>query len=63
MHLTCSCGKTYFPSQAWMHKGCMANRDMANKDAPDSMANTYRYRDAEKRKAYMREYMKKRRGR
>ncbi len=41
----------------------VANRNMANADmANRSMANTYRYRDAEKRKAYMKEYMRKKRG-
>jgi hypothetical protein len=49
---------------------CMANKPdpVANKvdivaNEPIAMANTktYRYRDAEKRKAYMREYMRKKR--
>ena len=31
-------------------------------DVANNMANTYRYRDPEKRKAYMREYMRRRRG-
>jgi hypothetical protein len=36
----------------------MANTQPVMANAQDS---TYRYRDAEKRKAYMREYMKKKR--
>lgn len=39
----------------------MANAapDMANRE--NGVANTYRYRDVEKRRAYMREYMRRRR--
>ena len=33
---------------------------MANTES--DMANTYKYRDAEKRRIYMREYMRKKRG-
>ena len=42
-------------------RGNVANteNDVANKEP--GMANTYRYRDAESRRAYMREYMKRRR--
>lgn len=40
----------------------VANRNMANADmANRNVANTYRYRDAEKRRAYMKDYMRKRR--
>lgn len=40
----------------------MANSNMANAGvANGSMANTYRYRNAERRKAYMRDYMRKKR--
>ena len=48
---------------------CVANRDVANKPTmANAMANretvgTYRYRDAGKRRAYMRAYMRKRRSR
>lgn len=37
--------------------------DVANSDEnmANSVANTYRYRDPEKRRAYMREYMRRRR--
>jgi hypothetical protein len=53
----CACGKDYwFPGERWQHTNCVAN--IAN--AP--VANKYaRYRDKEKRKAYMRELMRKKR--
>jgi hypothetical protein len=41
----------------------MANTDTDMANEPVNMANgTYKYRNAEKRRAYMRGYMKKRRG-
>lgn len=64
---TCSCGKKYWPSQAWIHNGCnasglrYADPDMANTASTDVANKTYRYRDPEKRRAYQREYMRKRR--
>lgn len=45
---------------------CVANKpDMANTPTEDvantDRSSTYRYRDAEKRRAYMRDYMRERR--
>lgn len=59
------CGKLHAPlyicdeRKRAMANSVVANRTMANGD----VANTYRYRDAERRRAYMREYMRRRRGR
>ena len=45
-----------------MEDEIMANTGVANVDTlANNMANTYKYRDAEKRREYMREYMRKRR--
>lgn len=75
MKLTCSCGQSYWPNQAWIHRShgvanaasedvanSMANTsDMAN-SASNNVANkTYQYRDAEMRREYQREYMRKKR--
>jgi hypothetical protein len=68
--MMCACGERYWPTQKWIHKKCgvvtscvtytnVANTDMANADLANSMANTYKYRDVEKRRAYQREYMRK----
>ena len=66
VQVSCSCGKRYWPNQKWMHQECVANSDVANTTVANNVANasnkTYRYRDAEKRRAYQREYMRKRRG-
>lgn len=64
------CLKLYWwPAAAWQHEKCVANAasntaTMANSE-PQSVANTstYRYRDAEARRAYQREYMRVRRSR
>lgn len=69
----CVCGVRYFPAQAWAHRGCVANA-IANAKAPvDNAAASLelqpvvkterygKYADGEKRKAYMRELMRKRR--
>jgi hypothetical protein len=50
------CGKNL--ALVGIRHNCVANKPepMAN-----DVANTYRYRDAEKRKAYMREFMRKKR--
>lgn len=60
----CVCGAQFwFPGERWQHKGCMANSDVANAEPVADVANgsTYRYRDMEKRRAYQREYMRRRR--
>ena len=61
------CGASYNQWEGHECKG-MANavNNVANKPAdmannPEHVANTYKYRDADKRRAYMREYMRKRR--
>lgn len=67
------CLKRYFPAQAWAHKGCVANTvananpGVDNADAPLELAPVAkperygRYADGEKRRAYMRGLMRKRR--
>lgn len=57
---TCSCGRKYWPTQAWQHNGCAIN-----KDKPAAI-NTITTRTPNRRERvvyneYMREYMRKRR--
>jgi hypothetical protein len=71
VQMTCACGEKYWPTQKWIHKECgvvnppqtvtTATNNMANTDLANgiSVANTYKYRDPEKRRAYQREYMRK----
>jgi hypothetical protein len=69
MQITCTCGEKYWPSQKWIHEKCVshtASNTMANEATNNvaneaSESNTYKYRDPEKRRAYQREYMRKRR--
>jgi len=65
---TCEgCGDLYWwPKGSWQHEGCVSHvvNEVAPKseDATDEVPKSYRYRDVEARRAYMRDYMKKRRG-
>ena len=66
--ILCPCGKAYWPKQSWMHEGhVVANtapvvvNSMANDEPDVANTSTYKYRDAEKRRAYQRELMRKRR--
>lgn len=70
---TCVCGKTYWPRQAWDHRGCVANESVpnpvANVVANQSVeylrvklwreANRERYNASQKE--VMREYRKRKR--
>lgn len=65
---TCAgCGRAYWPLQEWQHKACMvANTSdisdvVANSTMPVVANKHGRYADTNKRRAYMREYMAKRR--
>jgi hypothetical protein len=44
------------------HNCRMANAPEPMANEPDDMANTYRYRDKGKRRSYMKDYMRKKRG-
>lgn len=68
--MQCVCKGWYFPKQEWAHEGCAAKYGVANTVvANGTVANAKaaavnrvgRYADPEKRKAYMRELMRKRR--
>lgn len=62
----CICGKDYWwPGERWQHTGCVANGSVANSgiatvanEVPDKYV---RYRDKDRRREYMRAYMRKRR--
>ena len=36
---TCSCGKKYWPTQAWIHNGCATNTRMASDSVTATNAN------------------------
>jgi hypothetical protein len=76
MQITCVCGQKYWPSQKWIHEKCVsqlvsqttsntmantATNNVANASNESNTSNTYKYRDAEKRRAYQREYMRRKR--
>lgn len=65
------CGEPYWwPKGSWQHEGCVSHvaNDVVNEvaprveDATNDVPKSYRYRDADARRAYMRSLMKKRRG-
>ena len=78
MKVTCSCGRSYWPNQAWIHERCAASvtpvsRSSASNDATNGATNaetsgavserTLNRRKREDYNAYQRELMRKRRER
>jgi hypothetical protein len=56
LKIACSCGKSYWPSQKWIHAGCVVvNTDevvVVNKRSKD------RHKKTDARRKYLREYMR-----
>ncbi len=68
--LTCHCGKTYFPNQAWLHEGCVPNNLVPNESVPNSVPNkssdylrvkVWREANRDRHREYMKEYMREKR--
>lgn len=62
--LTCICGKSYWPNQAWLHKRCVVNAESVVNKPDGSVVNASRQVVWQKanRTRYnekMREYMKR----
>ena len=58
----CVCGKDYWPSQEWIHEGCAVPVVVNTSDVVVVNRNRDRHKKGPERAAYMREYMRKRRG-
>ncbi len=59
-----ACGQRYWPAQTWIHAKCLvANAPMVANKSNGLVANSRhgKYADADKRRKYMREYMRTRR--
>jgi hypothetical protein len=63
--MECPCGKAYWPSQAWIHKGCASNKVVVDTPKPaalvvDAVANVVvdrkrdRHAKTDARKEYLR---------
>jgi len=72
--VNCSCGKSYWPNQAWMHDKCAINDNQSAKVAINKAINSSievtkkivdgksaNRRDKKDYNDYMREYMRKKR--
>jgi hypothetical protein len=68
--LTCHCGKTYFPNQAWLHECCapnavpnnlVPNKSVPNKSSDYLRVKVWREANRERHREYMKEYMREKR--
>lgn len=61
----CICGKDYWPAQEWFHEACRVPTNVVVNTSDAVVVNRKkdRHKKTEGRAEYMREYMRKRRGR
>lgn len=60
--LTCVCGKSYWPNQAWLHKGCAINAApvaINKRGVAINAGKSANRRDRAVYNGYMRDYMKR----